>query len=811
VTQKNTTPATNSISRFLDLIWRPGEVREIRIPKHNKFGHTASGYFDNPIALASAAARWDGRANLYITLNPVNPALLARASNRILDKAESTSSDTDVTRRRWLFIDFDPARPAGISSTEAERQAAREVLDQVASFLSSMGWPEGITAMSGNGWYLLYAIDLPNDAPSLELVKGVLEALASRFNSDAVHIDTTVCNAARLAGLIGSLKVKGDSLPDRPHRRSTIEFLPERLVPVQEDLLAAVAGEKPSGKEVAPRIDSTWPRHPVDLEAVLQERGIEYKVQPPDAQGITWYHVRSCPFHEDECHPFECGVGQKLPDGPLAGKCFHAEEGSGSWQEWKKVLGITFSRNGHHQTSDTCPGTDDPQAGTDNELHLTDTWNAHRLVTLNQQDILWCEVFKHWFVYDGARYVKDVTREVERRAERVVKGLYGYAASFPDKERRQTVASWALQSESRFRMGSMVESAKRMAPVHPNEFDQDPMLFNVRNGTVDLRSQSLLPHQRDHRLTKLASVVYDPSATCPLWLAFLYRIFSDNQEIIGFVRRLFGYGLTGLLTDHIVVILYGTGANGKSTLLGVLRTLAGDYAHHCRPEVFTAKRGESQGFELVPLAGARVVTASETSAGKRLDEALVKEMTGGEPISCAPKYGDFFTFQPVFKPLLATNHKPQVRGVDEGIWRRLILLHFTVTIPEEERDRGLPAKLHQELPGILNWALAGVREFLQSGLAIPEEVRAATQDYRSEQDILGGWIEDHCVVKAEVADEYSALYEDYAAWCGANNEEPISKTRFSASVDERGCVTHRGAKGKRLRRGIARRAVVGDG
>ena len=273
--------------RFLSLIWLPGEVREVRVPKYNKFGHTASGYFDSPDTLASAAARWDGRANLYITLNPVNPALLARAANRIAEKAESTSSDTDVTRRRWLFIDIDPVRPAGIGSTEAERQAALEVLVQVISFLSGMGWPEGITAMSGNGWYLLYSIDLPNNGPSLDLVKGALEALAARFSSESVFIDTTVYNAARLAGLIGSLKVKGDSLPDRPHRRSQLESVPEQLIPVSAELLAAVAAQRPQPDLTRTPGALATTNSSLCLESILQEYSIEYQVQPPDANGIT--------------------------------------------------------------------------------------------------------------------------------------------------------------------------------------------------------------------------------------------------------------------------------------------------------------------------------------------------------------------------------------------------------------------------------------------------------------------------------------------------------------------------------------------
>jgi putative DNA primase/helicase len=290
-------------------------------------------------------------------------------------------------------------------------------------------------------------------------------------------------------------------------------------------------------------------------------------------------------------------------------------------------------------------------------------------------------------------------------------------------------------------------------------------------------------------------------------MTFSDRIFNGDKTLIIFIQRVFGYCLTGMISEQVIFILYGVGANGKSTLLHILRSLGGDYAYHCRPEVFTTKHNDSQGFELVPLAGARIVTTTETSAGRRLDESLVKEMTGGEPINCAPKYGDFFSFQPVFKPLLATNHKPEIKGADEGIWRRVLLIPFNVTIPEKERDRDLPQKLEKELSGILNWALEGVRAFLEKGLQIPEEVRSATANYRAEQDIIGNWIEDNCVIDSEASDEYAALYQDYVTWCEANKEEPINKARFSSSLDERRFFAHRGAKGKRLRSGIARRVT----
>ncbi len=267
----------------------------------------------------------------------------------------------------------------------------------------------------------------------------------------------------------------------------------------------------------------------------------------------------------------------------------------------ERALGIRFWKNGHHPPQ--TPSGDSADDRREDILRLTDTWNARRLVSENDGDILWCEVFRQWYVYDGTRYVKDLTREVERRAERAVKGLYEHASTLLDSQDRKKLAEWAIQSESRNRISNMVESAKRMVLVHPNDFDIEAMLFNVMNGTIDLRTQTLRPHSREDRLTKRADVTYDSSATCPLWMSFLNRVFAGNQEVIAFVQRLFGYCLTGLLTDHIIAILYGTGANGKSTLLRVLRSLAGDYAHHCRPEVFTAKRTSLRALSLCPWRG----------------------------------------------------------------------------------------------------------------------------------------------------------------------------------------------------------------
>ncbi|MBM4438482.1 MAG: hypothetical protein FJ029_14925 [Actinobacteria bacterium] len=212
-----------AIWSFLELLWQPGDVRELRIPKYNRFGQTASGYFDSPERLARAAIAWDGRANAYVTLNPVNPALLARASNHTKPRAQHTTADADIVRRDWLAMDVDPVRPAGISSTDAEAEDARQVLDAAVAWLAALGWPEPIRAMSGNGYYALYRIDLPNDAEAAELVNRALRAVAAACDTAQATIDTGMANASRLVGLIGTRKVKGDATADRPHRRSRLE------------------------------------------------------------------------------------------------------------------------------------------------------------------------------------------------------------------------------------------------------------------------------------------------------------------------------------------------------------------------------------------------------------------------------------------------------------------------------------------------------------------------------------------------------------------------------------------------------------
>ena len=771
---------TVDILRFVELLWRPGDVREVRIPKYNKYGHTASGYFDSPESLAESAAKWDGKANLYFTLNPVNPALMARASNRIADKAETTSADVDVIRRRWLFIDIDPDRPSGISGTEDERQAARLVLDEVVSFLDNKDWPQPIVAMSGNGWYLLYPISLPNDPSSLELVQGVLVSLATRFNNEAVHIDTTVCNAARLAGLIGSMKVKGDFLTDRPHRRSQLESVPQQLAVISEELLAELAAEQSQPEANLPKDGSIFNGSTPLLEELLQSRHIEYRTQPLDGNGVTWYHVEKCPFHYDECHPFECGVGQKLPDGPYAGKCFHAETELRGWQEWKVALGLTFSKNGQSLNPKDKNGP----------FPLTDAGNAELFAALYGHILRFDHARNRWLIWEEHRWAPDSDGEVRRLAKKAARVRYRTALDIEDLDLRGKTASSAVRSESRQRLDACLALARSEHPIADSgmTWDPDPYLLGVANGVVDLRTGMIRSGHPDDRLTMQVPVQYHVKAECPRWQQFLHQVFQRDGELIGFVQRALGYSLTGSVREQVLFLCYGTGSNGKSVFLDMLRNVLGDYAMNIPFTVLELQQRPSLTNDLASMAGRRLVTSSETNESTRLNEARIKALTGGDPITARFLYSESFTYEPVAKFWLAVNHLPRVRDDSYGFWRRVRVLPFNEQFTGDDADKGLPFKLLEELPGILNWGVQGALNWRLVGLAPPSAVMTATQAYRKDNDELDGFVADCCVVADGVRAEPGHLFSEYQRWSkeqGILERHRLGSRSFGTRIRER--------------------------
>ncbi|MDY6986956.1 MAG: phage/plasmid primase, P4 family [Thermodesulfobacteriota bacterium] len=439
------------------------------------------------------------------------------------------------------------------------------------------------------------------------------------------------------------------------------------------------------------------------------------------------------------------------------------------------------------------PGTSLPRKVAGKAPNLTEFGNAERLVAQHGEDVRYCHTWGKWLIWDGIRWKVDVTGEMKRRAKQTVRQIYHEASQQAEEADRKNIAKYAIKSESNTMIKSMLSLAQSEVgiPVTPDEFDADPMLLNCLNGTLDLQRGVLLAHNRDHLITKLAPVEYDPQGTRPMWGDFLTRIMGGNQELISFLQRAIGYCLTGLTTEQALFFLFGTGANGKSTFLEILRCLLGDYAQQTDFETFLVQKYATIRNDLAKLKGARMVSAVEVDSGKRLAEVLVKQITGGDTISARFLHKEFFEFKPEFKVLLAANHKPQIRGTDYAIWRRIRLIPFTVTIPEDEQDKELPTKLKEELPGILAWAVEGCLQWQKDGLKCPADVKAATEQYKDEMDLLRGFLDDKCLLDENLKARARDLYGAYKEWCETNGEDPVAQRTFGMKLSERGLTRKR--------------------
>jgi putative DNA primase/helicase len=287
-------------------------------------------------------------------------------------------------------------------------------------------------------------------------------------------------------------------------------------------------------------------------------------------------------------------------------------------------------------------------------------------------------------------------------------------------------------------------------PVTPNQFDLDPWLLNVENGTLDLRTGELSPHRREDLITKLAPVEYDAVAECLLWLKVLKRIMAGNESLIGYMQRMLGMCLTGDISVQELFIFWGVGANGKNTLLDTIIGLMGDYACIAPPNLLTAKGRNEHPTEIADLFGKRLVVASETDEGRRLRTSMVKQITGDLYLKGRHMRQDFFQFRRTHTTVLVTNNKPVVRESTKAMWRRIRLVPFNVVIPEAEWKLGLLDELRAEWPGIMRWLVQGCLSWQRDGLGTPEAVTAATAEYRSEQDQFQQFVDESCQIGADL-------------------------------------------------------------
>lgn len=427
-------------------------------------------------------------------------------------------------------------------------------------------------------------------------------------------------------------------------------------------------------------------------------------------------------------------------------------------------------------------------------VSFSDRGNAMRLLTLHGQNLRYCHAWKQWLIYDQGRWIVDETAAIIRRCEGVIQTLYLDAGHSEDPKERKALASWALKTESFKAVNGMLSWANARAgvPVIPDELDADPWHFNVQNGTLDLKTGQLQPHQREDLISKQAPVTFDPDTQCPQWLAFLDRIMASNQNLISYLQRAVGYSLSGSRREQKMFIPFGKGRNGKSTFIDLLMDLLGDYAESTPTSTLMTKRTDGIPNDVARLKGVRFVSAQEAEKGRHLAESLVKQITGDKRISARFMHANWFTFEPICKIWLSTNHKPLIRGTDDGIWRRVQLIPFNVQIPEEEADTDLPQKLQTELPGILNWALAGCLAWQEQGLNPPDEIKAANNEYRNEQDALCTFFEEHCIFRPDARVSVQDLFRVYTSWCeesGEKSSEIMTKSQFGVFLKQQKDLT----------------------
>ncbi|WP_242652742.1 DNA primase family protein [Intrasporangium flavum] len=401
-----------------------------------------------------------------------------------------------------------------------------------------------------------------------------------------------------------------------------------------------------------------------------------------------------------------------------------------------------------------------------------------------------------WHVWDGRRWVEDDRGAAMRAVLDVLRAAL--ADSIQDKELREDVR----RCESATGLSGVLTIAAALEPfaVTVTDLDPDPYLLNVANGTLDLHTLQLRPHDPADRITKVTADEYDPTARGPMWDAFLSRVLPD-AEVRGFLQRYVGLALCGRVLEHVLAILTGTGRNGKGVFYGAVAAALGDYASTAEPDLFMHRENAHPTGEM-DLLGLRWVVVSESDQGRRLAEATVKRLTGGDLIKARRMRQDFVAFAPSHTAALVTNHLPKVSGDDPALWARLRVVPFEVVIPATEQDPHLAEKLEREKPAILAWAVRGWRDYQTHGLAAPRAVRSATDEYQAHSDAIKGFLDDCCDIGTGYETEVSLLWYAWGAWRLDAGAEEISKKAFGEALEKRGFPAAKGNKGIRKRRGL---------
>ena len=476
---------------------------------------------------------------------------------------------------------------------------------------------------------------------------------------------------------------------------------------------------------------------------------------------------------------------------------------------------------------------DEPGTGL-NPYRGTDDANADLLLGIHGADIRYCPPWDKWLLWTGSHWRIDTRLDIDRLSADVPRSLRTRAIMLTQEqqsllermaallsrinadpaqrqgltkehsrllERKTAIddeVDWLLKLagklEGTAKRGCMLLATRHKVVVHHSDLDKGHFLLNAANGTVDLQSGKLRAHERRDLLTHDVEIPFGLAAAAPTWLQFLNSTFAGDAELIGFVQRAVGYSLTGDVREQVLLICHGVGSNGKSVFLNILRKLLGNLAWQAAPDLLMADKQRRHPTEQADLFGKRLVVCQETGEGRRFNENLVKQLTGGDGITARRMHEDFWQFNPTHKLWLSTNHKPEIRGTDFAIWRRIRLIPFNVKFTDDgpaRKDPEMEAKLTAELSGILAWAVVGGIAWQQIGLQPPAAVTEATAGYQAEMDVLAAWIGECCIVGKRYEAKAADLYASYGQWCEQSGERPETQRKWGMRLTERGFLRER--------------------
>jgi P4 family phage/plasmid primase-like protien len=502
----------------------------------------------------------------------------------------------------------------------------------------------------------------------------------------------------------------------------------------------------------------------LDIMAVLQKNGIELKK-------VSGQYACTHPVHGSKTgmnlvvHPqknvwkcFRCnsGGGTLLLIAVIEGivDCADAKPGALCGELFKRAVQVAEEKYGFKVGIAMPPGL------------WNDEWNAKRVIDRHRDLIRNCDSLGGWHVWNGKAWVVDEVHSITALARDTVKTFHDYL-HIMDEDDHKVFIKHVRSSGNETKLKAMVNVARSWPhmSVRSDDFDAHPYLLNCQNGVIELKTGKLLPHSPDMLLTKICNTVYDSSAMCPEWMKFLNTIFLGNENLISFIQKAVGYGMTGDVSQQVFFILHGDGANGKSTFVETFYRILGSYAAITPTSTLIAKRGNEIPNDVARLKGARFIISSELERSKLLDEALVKRFTSEEPISARFLRQEFFEFKPTGKIFLSSNYKPTIRGTDDGIWRRIRLVPFEHKFEGANKIENFAEKfLYPELPGILAWAVRGFLKMQAEGMKAPDIVMSATQEYKSAEDGVGAFLDEFCDLdewcQVSVSDLYEAFREN---------------------------------------------------